>query len=95
MRSDIVALCVHVSIATLAELQRSEVVLFTNRTLATSTRNLPSKTSVAIVAEASRARLSLEIERVLLEVREEVHILPKNVFVETIDFAFPDVIHRP
>jgi hypothetical protein len=50
MRSDVVALSLHVPISTLANFECSEIVLFTYRILASSTRHFPPETPVAVLA---------------------------------------------
>lgn len=47
---DMFAFSVQISVSTLADFQRPKVVLFADGILAGSTRNLPSKASVTVVA---------------------------------------------
>jgi hypothetical protein len=88
-----VALSSEVSITTLANLQCPEVVFLAYRVLASPARNLPLEAPVAVVTQAARACLLLEIQRLLLQVRQNVDILTQHILIKAVVLQLSDVVH--
>jgi hypothetical protein len=95
MRPDVFTLCVQVSVAAFADLERSKVVFFADGVFAGATRHLPPEAAVAVLAQPTGTCLLLQIQAVLLQVCQDVDVFPKHVLVEPIVLELADVVHWP
>lgn len=61
MRSDMITLCMHVSITALANFQRPEVMFLADGVLASSARHFPPEASITVLAQCPRTCLLLQL----------------------------------
>lgn len=94
MGLNMISFYVKISVATFADFECSEIVLFAYWVLTRSARHLPPEASVAVLAKTTWAGLSLEVQIVLLQIREDVHVFTKDILVKSISLELPDVVDR-
>jgi hypothetical protein len=89
----ILTLNMHISISAFAEFESPEIVLLAEGLLARSAGHLPPEAPVAIVAQTPRTSLGLQIQTILLQIRKDVNVVAKIIFIElSVVLQFPDII---